>query len=240
MPINSLFPSGTYSEQNLIENLIIESIRQYGREFYYIPRKFVALDELFGEDPLSKFENAYQIEGYLDNVDSFSGQGAFMSKFGMFIEEQGQITIARSRWENLVARFGETVLPNRPSEGDLIYFPLSNGLFEIKYVEHQNPFYQLGRLYVYKLKVELMQYSSERIETEVDEINQIALDMTFDVLNTDPVVPYTSDDYVSPAHIKQYENGEADPLRRNFFDNQKIKKEADDILNLDERNPFGE
>lgn len=240
MPLNSLFPRGTSSEQNLVENLIIESIKQYGREFYYIPRKFVALDELFGEDPLSKFENAYQIEGYLDNVDSFGGQGSFMSKFGMFIEEQGQITIARTRWENLVAKFGETVLPNRPSEGDLIYFPLSKGMFEIKYVEHQNPFYQLGRLYVYKLKVELMQYSSERIETDIDEINQVALDMTFDVLNTEAIVPYNSSDYLSPEYTQEFKNGEADPVRRNFFDNKKIEEEADDILNLDERNPFGD
>lgn len=240
MPLNSLFPSGTTSEQNLVESLIIESIRQYGKEFYYIPRKFVALDELFGEDPLSKFQNAYQIEGYLDNVDSFGGQGTFMSKFGMFIEEQGQITIARTRWDNLVGRFGQTVLPNRPTEGDLIYFPMSKGLFEIKYVEHQNPFYQLGRLYVYKLKVELMQYSSERIETDIQEINQIALDMTFDVLNTEQVVPYNTNDYLTPEYTQEFANGEAAPARRDFFDNPKIKEEASGILNLDENNPFGE
>lgn len=221
MPVNSLFPSGTPPEQNLVENLIIESIRQYGREFYYVPRTTVALDEIFGEDPLSTFKNAYQIEGYLDNVDNFAGQGTFMSKFGMFIEEQGQITIARSRWESLVANHGTTILPNRPAEGDLIYFPLSKGLFEIKYVEHQNPFYQLGRLYVYKLKIELFQYASERMETEIDEINQFALDMTFDVLNKSPE--------------------EADPVRRDFFDNTKLEQEANDgILNLDERNPFGD
>lgn len=221
MPVNSLFPSGTPPEQNLVENLIIESIRQYGREFYYVPRTMVALDEIFGEDPLSKFTNAYPLEGYLDNVDNFAGQGSFMSKFGMFIEEQGQITIARSRWESLVASHGTTVLPNRPAEGDLIYFPLSKGLFEIKYVEHQNPFYQLGRLYVYKLKIELFQYASERMETEIDEINQFALDMTFDVLNKVPE--------------------QAEPTRRDFFDNTKLEQEANDgILNLDERNPFGD
>lgn len=221
MPVNSLFPSGTPPEQNLVENLIIESIRQYGREFYYVPRTMVALDEIFGEDPLSKFTNAYPLEGYLDNVDNFAGQGTFMSKFGMFIEEQGQITIARSRWESLVASHGTTILPNRPAEGDLIYFPLSKGLFEIKYVDHQNPFYQLGRLYVYKLKIELFQYASERMETEIDEINQFALDMTFDVLNKVPE--------------------QAEPTRRDFFDNTKLEQEANDgILNLDERNPFGD
>lgn len=221
MPINKLFPQGAKNEQDLAENLIIESIKQYGREFYYLPRKFVAVDQILGEDPLSKFDYAYQIEGYLDNVDNFGGQGAFMSKFGMFIEEQGQITIARKRWERLVSRHGEAVLPNRPAEGDLLYFPLSKGLFEIKYVDHQNPFYQLGRLYVYKLKVELFQYASERIDTQIDDINQFALDMTFDILN-DP-------------------SGEASPARRDFFDNTKLEQEATDgILNLDERNPFGD
>ena len=220
MPLNNLFPQGSYMEQNLTENLIIESIRQYGREFYYIPRKLVALDKIFGEDNLSKFEYAFMIEGYLDNVDNFAGQGAFMSKFGMFIEEQGQITIARARWEQLVGQFGETLIPSRPGEGDLIYFPLSKGLFEIKFVEHQNPFYQLGRLYVYKLKVELFQYSSERIETDLDEINQFALDMTFDVLNE---IPET-----------------ALPTHRDSFDNSNLQDEANDILVLNEINPFNE
>jgi hypothetical protein len=219
MPRNSLFPEGSFSEQNLTENLIIESIRQYGREFYYIPRTLVAPDLIFGEDPLSKFENAYMIEGYLDNVDNFGGQGAFMSKFGMFIEEQGQITISRARWEQLVGQFGTTVIPSRPAEGDLIYFPLSKGLFEIKYVEHQNPFYQLGRLYVYKLKIELFQYSSERIDTEVDDINKFALDMTFDV-NGDPT-------------------GEASPAKRDSFDNTDLQTEANSsVLNFNEQNPF--
>ena len=223
MPRNSLFPQGTYSEQNLTESLIIESIRQYGREFYYIPRTLVAVDDILGEDPLSKFENAYMIECYIDNVENFGGNGAFMSKFGLFIEEQAQLTVARKRWEELVASAGTTVLPNRPAEGDLMYFPLTKGLFEIKFVEHQNPFYQLGKLYVYKLKIELFQYSSERITTDVPEINNFALDMTFDIA-ADPNTP-------------------ADPEHRNTFDNQELQTEAgtgDKILNFNERNPFGD
>lgn len=222
MPVNSLFPEGSYSEQNLVENLIIESIRQYGREFYYIPRTLVAPDQIFGEDNLSKFQNSYMIEGYLDDVDNFGGQGAFMSKFGMFLEEQGTITIARARWEQLVGQFGTTIIPSRPAEGDLMYFPMSKGLFEIKFVEHQNPFYQLGRLYVYKLKVELFQYSSERIETELDELNQFALDMTFDVLGDVPPI--------------------ADPAQRDNRDNTAIQVESDtdNIINFDESNPFGD
>lgn len=222
MPLNSLFPQGSYSEQNLIEDLIIESIRQYGKEFYYIPRRLVALDKILGEDLLSKFENAYPIECYIDNVDGYGGNGAFMSKFGLFIEEQGRLTISRRRWEQLVGQWGETLIPSRPAEGDLLYFPLTKGLFDIKYVEHQNPFYQLGKLYVYKLNVELFQYSSERVNTEIDELNDMAMSMTFDILgNVDP-------------------EEHADPQHRNSFVNSEFEREALDVLSFDEKNPFGE
>ena len=221
MPLHNLFPRGTVSEQNLTERLIIESIRQYGQEFFYIPRTLVAVDDILGEDNLSKFQHSYMIEGYLDNIDNFGGNGMFMSKFGMYIEEQGQITIARSRWEQLVAKYGTVTIPSRPAEGDLMYFPLSKGIFEIKYVEHQNPFYQLGRLYVYKLKVELFQYNSERIETDIDEMNAAALAMSFDVLGE-----------AAPA--------EANPTKRNPFTNAEIQEDAADVLNFDERNPFGD
>ncbi len=106
MPLNSLYPRGDRPEQDMVESLIIETLKATGQEFYYIPRVLVAPDDVFGEDNLSKFKNAYQIEGYLDNIDNFGGQGAFMSKFGMFIEEQGQITIAKKRWEQLVGQYG--------------------------------------------------------------------------------------------------------------------------------------
>lgn len=222
MPLNNLFPRGSASEQSLVENLVIESIKQYGQEFFYIPRTLVAVDDILGEDGLSKFENAYMIEGYLDNVDNFGGNGMFMSKFGMYIEEQAQVTIARSRWERLVAEHGTVTIPSRPAEGDLLYFPLTKGIFEIKYVEHQNPFYQLGRLYVYKLKIELFQYSSERMDTDIVDVDATALAMTFDVIGE-----------TAPA--------EANPTKRDFFSNDELKSEATDgILNFDERNPFGD
>ena len=220
MPLNNLFPAGSYSEQSLVENLIIESVRQYGKEFYYIPRMLVAPDSIFGEDNLSKFKNSYMIEAYIDNVEEWGGSGSFISKFGYTIEDQGQLTIAKRRWEQLIGRYGQTIIPERPAEGDLMYFPQAKSLFEIKYVEHQNPFYQLGKLYVYKLKIELFQYSSERIETDIDEINQIALDMTFDVINNP--------------------NNSPMPTKRDFFSNDDFQTEAVDILNFSEQNPFGD
>jgi Virus neck protein len=121
MPLNSLFPNdGTSSERNISENLIIESIRMFGREFYYIPRELVAKDNILGEDNLSKFKNAFMIEGYLDNIDNFGGNGAYLSKFGLTIEEQAQVTIARKRWEELVGQHSATILPNRRRRFDVL------------------------------------------------------------------------------------------------------------------------
>ena len=171
MARNVYFSHGTKNEQFLIEDIIVESLAIYGQDFYYIPRTLVSKDNILGEDRLSEFKTAYPIEMYMENNDGFEGQGAFMQKFGLMVEQTATLTMARRRWEQLVGRWGQTILPNRPCEGDLLYFPLSKGLFEIKFVQHQDPFYQLGKLYVYKLQVELFQYSSERIDTGVEEID---------------------------------------------------------------------
>lgn len=175
---------GTAGEQNLIEDLIIESIKIYGQEFLYIPRKLVAKDQILGEDRLSRFENAYPIEMYLESVDGFEGQGAFIQKFGLMMEQSATLTVARKTWQTLVGDTEETILPNRPAEGDLLFFPLTKGLFEIKFVQHQDPFYQLGKLYVYKLQVELFQYASEIIDTGVPDIDAFESLKTFDVEQT--------------------------------------------------------
>lgn len=169
--INPYFTQGTSNEQYLIEDLIIESLRIYGKEMFYIPRTLVSKDDILGEDRLSKFTSSYPIEMYIENVEGFEGQQAFMQKFGLMMEQSATLVVARRRWEQLIGRFGVTTIPTRPNEGDLIYFPMSKGLFEIKYVRHQDPFYQLGRLYVYKLQVELFQYASERLETGNEDID---------------------------------------------------------------------
>lgn len=171
MPTNVYFTQGTRNEQYLVEDLIIESLKIYGQEFFYIPRTLVSKDEILGEDRLSQFKSSFPIEMYFENVDSFGGQGQFIQKFGLMIEQSATLVVARRRWEQMVGRFGQTIIPTRPNEGDLIYFPLTKGLFEIKFVAHQDPFYQLGKLYVYKLQVELFQYSSERIDTGIAEVD---------------------------------------------------------------------
>lgn len=179
--ISPYFTQGTSNEQYLIEDLIIESLKIYGKEFFYIPRTLVSKDDILGEDRLSKFTSLFPIEMYLENVDSFDGQGAFIQKFGLMMEQSATLVVSRRRWEQMVGRYNVTTLPNRPNEGDLIYFPLTKGLFEIKFVKHQDPFYQLGKLYVYKLQVELFQYSSERIETGNDEVDIFESLKTFSI-----------------------------------------------------------
>ena len=181
MAKNPYFKLGTNSEQNVVENLIIECLQIYGQEMFYIPRTLVSKDEILGEDRLSEFKNAYPIEMYFENVDGFGGNGAFMSKFGLMIEQSATLVVARKRWQQAVAQYGQTILPNRPAEGDLLYFPLTGGLFEIKFVQHQNPFYQIGKLYTYKLDIELFQYASERIDTNYSIINDFESLKTFDI-----------------------------------------------------------
>lgn len=210
------FSHGTKNEQYLLEDLIIESIHLWGVEFFYIPRVLVGKDEILGEDRLSQFKNAYPIEMYMENVDGYEGQGAFIQKFGLMIEQTATLTVACRRWEQLVGRFGQTILPNRPCEGDLIYFPLSKALFEIKYVESQDPFYQLGKLYVYRLSVELFQYGSEKIDTGIKSIDVFETLTSMDMEQTD------------------------DPdFPQSYGDNAKLKDEAKDII-FDTSNPFGD
>jgi hypothetical protein len=184
MPTNVYFTQGTHNEQYLVEDLIIESLKIYGQEFFYIPRTLVSKDDILGEDRLSHFKSSFPIEMYFENVDSFAGQGAFIQKFGLMMEQSATLVVARRRWDQLVGRYGQTQLPNRPNEGDLLYFPLTKGLFEIKFVAHQDPFYQLGKLYVYKLQVELFQYASERIDTGIKEVDAFETLKTFSTNTT--------------------------------------------------------
>lgn len=177
---NPYFNFKEESEQDLVEDLVTESIEIHGEDFMYLPRKLISPDEILGEDRFSKFEHAYPITAYMENANGFEGQGAFIQRFGGMINYSATLVIARRKWEQIVGQFGETILPNRPAEGDLIYYPLTDSLFEIKYVDDKNPFAQLGAFYTYKLTVELFQYSSERFDTDFKEINDFESLKTFD------------------------------------------------------------
>lgn len=171
----------TNNEQQIVEDLTIEAIKIHGEDMVYIPRTLVNKDELFGEDTISKFEGGTQIEMYVESVDGFEGDGDFISKFGLEIRDSISLVVSKKR-------FTQEVASSRPLEGDLIYFPLTKGLFEIKFVEHENPFYQLGKLYTYKLSCELFQYSQEDLETgwsDIDDIETSHQDLVVNITFSD-------------------------------------------------------
>ena len=157
-------------EQNILEDLTIESIKTMGKDMIYIPRTLVNTDDLFGEDVLSKFDDGYQLEMYIQSIDGFAGEGDILSKFGLEIKDRVELVVSRKRFEQSVGDY-ESI--KRPKEGDLIFFPLSKTLFEINFVEHENPFYQLGRLYTYKLSCEVFTYSQEEIDTGYSDIDVV-------------------------------------------------------------------
>ena len=155
-------PNQLYNSENrLYESLITESIHIHGDDFLYVPRTFVAKDELLGEDRLSEFKHAHPIIMYLESVEGYDGQGILMSKFGLNMDQSAKLVVSRRVWDNAVGESETTILPNRPAEGDLIFYPRTNALFEIMFVDNEAPFYQLGQGYDYKLTVEKLRYSSE-------------------------------------------------------------------------------
>jgi hypothetical protein len=237
-------PGGRNSEQRLVEGLIIESIKIYGFDTYYLPRTEVARDNLFLEDPASKFQNAIPLEMYLENVDGFAGESTIMSKFGLESRDSATFVVARMRWEDLIGkgRSNSLVLPNRPAEGDLIYLPLTNSFFEIKKVDAHNPFFQLGKLYVYKLECELYQYSSEDFDTGIagiDSIENNSMDLQQRALaleSGDQLQLNGASDDLGILIYEGFSVENNDPLANN----DEFNLEAMDILDFSEVNPFGE
>jgi preprotein translocase subunit Sss1 len=181
MALNPFFLQGNSSEQRLVQDLINEQLRMYGVEVVYIPRKFVNKKTIIQEVQTSRFDDNFSIEAYVNTYEGYSGAGDILSKFGMSLRDELLITISKERFEDFIAPFlgglddgtgeGEIILSTRPREGDLVYFPLGQRIFEVKFVEHEKPFYQLGKNYVYELKCELFEYEDEVIDTSIQEID---------------------------------------------------------------------
>jgi len=180
MPTNVYFDTGTRPEQSLYEDLIIEQLRIYGQDVYYIPRKMAGTDNIFGEDISSSFEDAYLIEMYVDNVDGYEGEKELMSKFGLDIQDDATFTVARRRWEQFISIDNNIIESSRPNEGDLVYWPKGNKLFEITFVDHDDPFYQVHNLPTYKLKCKTFEYASEVIDTGIAELDTIETNNSLD------------------------------------------------------------
>jgi len=173
--LNPFFLQGSKSEQSLVQSLINEQLRMYGVEVYYIPRRYLTEKTIIKEVIESKFDNAYPLEAYVDTYDGYEGQGTLLSKFGVQPLNDLSLIISKERFETYISPLTKNIpdikLSTRPKEGDLIWFPLGDRLFEIKFVEHEKPFYQLQKTYVYELRCELFRYEDEVIDTGVEEID---------------------------------------------------------------------
>ena len=165
MPTNVFFNHAVQTEQHLYEDLVVESLRMYGHETFYLPREIVEEDSILGEDIQSKFGDSYSVEMYIENTDGFEGEGDLFSKFGVQVRDTATFIISLRSWERFISLDSNLATSLRPNEGDLIHFPLSGSLFEVKFVEHENPFYQVGKLFVFKLQCELFEYSGEDFDT---------------------------------------------------------------------------
>jgi len=189
MATNVYFSQGKRSEQRLYEDIIIESLKIYGQDVYYMPRDILNENKIFGEDIPSRFNSSYKIEMYIENVEGFDGEGDLFTKFGVEIRDQATFIVARKRWNDAVKRYDNEIPSTqvRPNEGDIIYLPLSNSMFQIMHVEHEQPFYQLKDLPTYKLRCELFEYTGEELDTGIDVIDNIEHDDSYRIeLTTTP------------------------------------------------------
>lgn len=231
---------GSSQEQFLIENLIIESIKIYGHDVYYLPRTNVNRDTIYEEATLSKFNTAYFIDMYIKNIDGFDGDGDFISKFGLEIRDRVTFTLSRRVFADEIGTVTEYV---RPREGDLIYFPLNKKVFEIKFVEHEAIFYQLGALQTYDLVCELFEYSSEEFNTGIADIDELfvgtvasgtnySIALSNFAIQTEDSNPYSllaEDGYML-----------VDEQYATAGDNEEIESEADEFIDFSTLDPFSE
>ena len=251
MPTNVYFDTGTTSEQRLYEDLIIEQLKIYGQDVYYLPRKIANKDTIFGEDPASSFDDSYIIEMYVDNVDGYMGEQEIIKKFGLELRDDIVFTLSKLRWEMLIKNNSDLVA-ERPQEGDLVYFPTTNAFFEIQFVEHEQPFYQQSTLPTYKLSWTRFEYSSERLDTGIATIDSVETSLSTDTMQFQFSLENETGSFVLESSV-----GAIDYLINEDFtmatqqpsdDGQAFETQAgtntsstsDDILDFSERNPFGE
>ena len=178
------FSQGSRSEQQLYEEIIIESLKIYGQDIYYLPRDIVNKDNILNEDASSRFNSSYKIEMYIENIEGFDGEGDLFTKFGVEIRDQATFIVAKKRWEQTIARSDNEIQGVRPFEGDLLYIPFSKKLFQIMHVEHEQPFYQLKDLPTYKLRCELFEFSGEDFDTDIPDIDGIERQYGYEYLLT--------------------------------------------------------
>lgn len=228
---------GASSEQFLIEDLIIESIKIYGQDVVYLPREIINRDFVFNEDSVSKYQDNYLIEMYVRNVDGFEGEGDFLSKFGVEVRDQITFTVAQRRFEEDIGAYESTV---RPNEGDIIYFPLNGNYYEVKFVEHEAIFYQLGELQTYDLRCELFEYSGEEFNTGDTDLDFIEDD---NLINTLFYAIQTQDGEnlgIETGGVIINESFNVNTLTQSNNNIYQTESESISLIDFSERDPFSE
>jgi hypothetical protein len=257
---------GTATEQNVLEDLIIESLKMYGINAFYLPRTHVNLDLLFKEDASMKFDDALEIEMYLKTYDGYMGQNDFISKFGLQVDESLTFTVSQKRFSqilqpklmteysyNIKLEDGDLMRQEidydqdytgyvRPKEGDLIWFPFTKDLFEVKFVEVIETLFQLGKLYTYELRCDKYEYSSEVLDTEITAVDQLETDYSLSTSNVPRTLTEDGDALLAEegGYLMEESNmvEEKDDTAQNDYITGRIND--DDILDFSEKNPFAE
>ena len=269
MAVNHYFQAGrgigNQNEKRLHEDLIIEGLKIFGQDVYYMPRTLVNRDLVMGEDTTSKFDDSYAIEMYFETNEGFAGEQEIINKFGLEIRDDTTLVLSKRRFEDHVASKATLTATGRPNEGDIVYVPLLKSFFEIQFVEDQEPFYQMGNLPVYKLKVTRWEYANEQINTGIGELDAVEDKYTLDQLQHKLTLEYGQEVLTGAGSIMledyhDYSTGQPALLMQETFVAANIQTQspyasnldlnaeagydtastADDILDFTERNPFGE
>ena len=217
---------------------MLESIKIYGHDMWYCPRTLVAKDDIYGEDTISEYNSAYLIDLYIKNVDSYEGDGTFLSKFNLEIRDQMTLTVS---FRNFMNEVGSIATIDRPREGDLIYIPMLDRLFIIKYVSKNAVFYQMGSIQMYDLVCEMFEYSSEKLNTGIEAIDSIEKDLSlnasdYSLLTQDGFIITDQDGYQILQNGYNFETQARDP----YEDNTEFQVEGESILDWTQIDPFSE
>lgn len=240
MATNPYFDNFTNSpEQTLIEDLIIESIKMYGHDVYYCPRTIISRDNVLNEDALSEYNSSYQIEMYIKNVEGFEGEGDFLSRFNIQIRDEITFTVANRRYDEAVGAYESSI---RPEEGDLIYFPLTEKIYVIKFAEHEAPvFYQMGALQCYDLRCEQWEYSGEKLDTGIALIDDFEDLYTITANADDDGITYdANNNIVIDANTGRPLGMTSDEYSGDEFDDSRVYQTLDDFIDFSEQDPFSE
>jgi hypothetical protein len=242
MTVNAYFKKNSSLEQSLFQKIVTESIQVIGHDVYYLPRKLQRLDLIFGEDVLSKFDLAVPLEMYMEN--KAGGEMDLLSKFGLQVKEQIKYQVSASRWQEAIktpyGSTGTNVLYNdiRPQEGDLIYEPLTTSLYEIMYVNQEEPYYQLGKPFFYTLTCELFNYSNEDLNTGIAEIDGIETDFSTDILSFEMLME-DGGKLLQESGDSLIQDVETSPAAQQYDKNQSFDQ-ASEWIEWSASNPFGD